>query len=120
MYFSSSLTSESSGLRINSGAPKTNAPTSSNFTPDFFLDDENGNVFTTFSFSFTLYFLSNATAVWFLFGNALTKFAIRFEESNESTYLTSSSTTIVPSVIVPVLSRHNVSTLASDSTEYES
>ena len=66
---------------------------------------------------------SNAVEVWFVALKANKYELINFSKSSsfiDLSIISNDSTDIVPSVKVPVLSKHKVSTLESNSTEYKS
>jgi len=97
-------------------------PSSSKDTADSFRLDENGNIFELFIIICAPKWSCNAIAVWLLSFNAKFMLEIISRTVYFPPYFNSitSQTFIVPFVIVPVLSRHNVSTRASISIQYNS
>ncbi len=106
-----------SSFKIISGAPRTHAPFSSNSTPLHFFSEENGILFFIFNSGLSLYFSNIDCCVGFILGDPWTIPARISSISLISLFskATTSTTFNFPSVIVPVLSRHNTSTLAKTS-----
>ena len=117
IYFSISL----GVFPITSGAPNTYV-ISSKLIPDHLLADLNGIFAITFNSLLDINFSLTASIVEFLSSEYFPKIPrISFSSSVvQSLYGIILSTVILPSVIVPVLSRHNTSTLANVSIQYNS
>ena len=124
-----SLTFSYSSLRTNSGAPNTRLP-SLNSAALHFLAEEKGTVFISFDTTSVFSLLSEAL---FLFAPHLSFTALKVGLSSPITSVklakalsigkffsnsSTPSTLILPSVMVPVLSRQRVSTLANVSVQY--
>ena len=93
------------------------------YAPDHFFSDANGTIFSAFMCDGSLNLSLSAMKVAFVSSRLcvnphIISSIISF--SVASSYTTKSATSIQPSVIVPVLSRHNTSTLASVSIQYNS
>ena len=108
------------GFNTNSGAPIAKVPMSSKVTAENFLLEENGIFAIAEYFSLNPKWLLSAIEVW-LFPSSSRSILpiISFMEWSPTVFkITVSLTFILPSVIVPVLSRHSTFTRASISSEY--
>ena len=107
---------------INSGAPKTKVPILKNDVIVHFLFEEKSTLYEHSSSLFVPYFLTSAVFVEFDAFWLYKMFAIICSFCKFFTLFSSitSQTCIVPSVIVPVLSRHKTLLLASISMEKRS
>ena len=107
----------------NSGAPKIKVPIfPSKVTADNFRLDEKGKTILFLYSTLIPNRFCKAIEVWLLSSWAFKKEPIIWSISNSFSFanVMTSFTFIVPSVIVPVLSKHKTSTRASISIQYNS